>query len=114
MNSLLAIALATASLFHTTLKSSIPAKDAVVTAPSEVSLTFTEKVNASLSSIVILKADSSQVEKLIVTATGDPARIEGAVTTRLSPARYLIRWKTASADGHVVRSVFGFTVKPSR
>lgn len=113
MNSLYTIALVAASFYHTALKSSSPAKDAIVPAPATVSLTFTEKVNAALSSIIILKTDSSQVEKLVVKATSDPARIEGAVTTKLAPARYLIRWKTVSADGHVVRNVFGFTVKPS-
>lgn len=111
MNVLLAVFLAAGTFFHTTLKSSKPARDAVVAAPTEVSLTFTEKVNAALSSIVILKADSSQVEKLVVQSTSDPERIEGAVTTKLAPARYAIRWKTVSADGHVVRGVFGFAVK---
>lgn len=114
MNLLFAIALAATSFFHATLKSSNPARNAVVAAPTEVSLTFTEKVNAALSSINILKADSSQVEKLVVKTTSDPARIEGDVTTKLAPAKYLIQWKTVSADGHVVRSVFGFTVKPSK
>lgn len=111
MNVLLAVFLAAGSFFHTALKASKPAKDAVVAAPTEVSLTFTERVNAALSSIIILKADSSQVEKLVVKATSDPAQIEGAVSTRLVPARYAIRWKTVSADGHVVRGVFGFAVK---
>jgi methionine-rich copper-binding protein CopC len=112
MNSLFAIILAVGTFYHTALKSSNPARNAVVPAPTMVSLTFTEKVNAALSSISILKADSSEVEKLAVKATTDPARIEGPVKTRLAPAKYIIRWKTVAADGHVVRSAFGFTVKP--
>lgn len=113
MNSLFAIILAAGSFYHTALKASSPARNAVVAAPTSVSLTFTEKVNAALSSIIILKADSSEVEKLVVKPTSDPARIEGAVKSRLAPAKYIIRWKTVSADGHVVRNVFAFTVKPS-
>lgn len=115
MKFLIATILAAGSFFHTALKSSNPAKGAVVIspAPAVISLTFTEKVNAALSSISILKADSSEVEKLVVKPTSDPARIEGAIRTRLAPARYIVRWKTVSADGHVVRNVFGFTVKPS-
>ena len=112
MKFVLVISLAALALFHTALKSSIPARGAVVTAPAMVSLTFTEKVNAALSSISILKADSSEVEKLAVKATTDPARIEGAVKTRLAAGRYIVRWKTVSADGHAVRNVFAFTVKP--
>jgi len=113
MNSLFAIILAIGSFYHTALKASSPARNAVVATPTSVSLTFTEKVNAALSSISILKADSSEVEKLVVKPTSDPARIEGAVKSRLAPAKYIIRWKTVSADGHVVRNVFAFTVKPS-
>ena len=113
MNSLFAIILAAVPFYHTALKASSPARNAVVAAPTSVSLTFTEKVNAALSSIIILKADSSEVEKLVVKPTSDPARIEGAVKSRLAPAKYIIRWKTVSADGHVVRNVFAFTVKPS-
>ncbi|MGH7524828.1 MAG: copper resistance CopC family protein [Gemmatimonadales bacterium] len=113
MNVILAISFAVASLFHTVLKASSPARNATVAAPTSVSLTFTEKVNPALSSISILKRDSTEVEKLVVKATSEPARIEGAVKTRLAPAAYLIRWKTVSADGHVVRGTFGFTVKPT-
>ena len=113
MNSLFAIILTVGSFYHTALKASSPARDAVVAAPTVVSLTFTEKVNAALSSISVLRADSTEVEKLVVKGTTDPARIEGAVKTKLAPAKYIIRWKTVAADGHVVRSVFAFTVKPS-
>jgi methionine-rich copper-binding protein CopC len=113
MYSLFAIVLAAGSFYHTALKASNPARNSVVAAPTLVSLTFTERVNAALSSISVLKADSTEVEKLVVKSTTDPARIEGAVKTRLAPAKYIIRWKTVSADGHVVRNVFAFTVKPS-
>ncbi|MGH7594545.1 MAG: copper resistance CopC family protein [Gemmatimonadales bacterium] len=113
MSMFLTVAFAAASIFHTSLKSSIPARDAMVVAPSTVSLTFTEKVSVPLSSIVILRADSSQIEKLVVKATSNPARIEGAVVSKLAAGKYLIRWKTVSADGHVVRGTFGFAVKPS-
>lgn len=113
LNSFFAIALAVGSFYHAALKASSPARNAVVAAPTSVSLTFTEKVTAALSSISILKADSTEVEKLVVKPTTDPARIEGAVKTKLTPARYIVRWKTVSADGHVVRNGFAFTVKPS-
>ena len=113
MNPVLAISLAVTSLFHTALKSSSPARNAIVATPTSVSLTFTERVNPALSSISILTHDSTEVEKLVVKATSEPARIAGVVKTRLTPAAYVIRWKTVSADGHVVRGTFGFTVKPT-
>lgn len=102
--------LATAPRFHTALKWSDPAKDSSVVSPAKVTLTFTEGVNAGVSAISILKTDSTEVEKLAVKAGKDAATIEGAVAKPLAPGKYVIRWRTASADGHAVRGAYGFTV----
>jgi len=110
MNSLFAVALAFTSLFHTALKSSIPAKGAAVKAPTSVSLTFTEPVNVNLSTISLLKPDSSVVEALVVAKGAASATVSAPVTKPLVPGKYLVRWKTSSDDGHVVRGVFAFTV----
>ena len=96
--------------FHTELKSSTPAKDSSGLSPTKVTLTFTENVNVAVSSITILKADTTEIAKLVVAATPDSATIEGAVATPLKAGKYLIRYRTASADGHAVRGTFGFTV----
>ena len=110
MNSLFAVALAFTSLFHTALKSSIPAKNAAVASPTSVSLTFTEAVNVNLTTLVITRPDSSVVQTLTV-AHGAPAATVGApVTKPLAAGKYLIKWKTASDDGHVVRGAIPFTV----
>jgi methionine-rich copper-binding protein CopC len=106
-----AAALLTAGAFHLELKSSIPGKDTTVSAaPAKVSLTFSEAVDARLAAISILRTDSTEIEKLAVTSAKDPATIEGAVKTALRPGRYLVRWRAASDDGHVVRQVFAFSV----
>jgi methionine-rich copper-binding protein CopC len=97
-------------VFHTELKSSTPAKNSTGPSPAKVTLTFTENVNAAVSAISILKSDSTEVAKLVVAATPDSATIEGAVATPLAAGKYLIRYRTASADGHAVRGTFGFTV----
>ena len=110
MKALLAIALASTLLFHTALKSSIPARGTSVASPAKVSLTFTEGVVLAQSGISILKSDSSLVEKLDVKGTKDPATFEAAVTKPLSPGRYIVKWKTGSDDGHVVRGAYAFTV----
>lgn len=97
-------------VFHTELKSSTPAKNSTGPSPAKVTLTFTENVNAAVSAIAILKSDSTEVAKLVVGTTPDSATIEGVVTTPLPAGKYLIRYRTASADGHAVRGTFGFTV----
>jgi methionine-rich copper-binding protein CopC len=106
-------ALAT-GLFHTELKSSLPAKGAKVPSPAKVTLTFTEEVNVAVSAISILKADSSEVAKLVVKATKDDETIEAVVPKLLPPGGYIIRWRTASDDGHAVRGAFAFTVLPPK
>jgi methionine-rich copper-binding protein CopC len=111
MNTLLTIAFALSSLFHTALKSSIPAKGSIVTTPKTVTLVFTEPVNVNLTTIAITLADSSAVESLVVPKGAAAATVVAPVTAALKPGKYLIKWKTASDDGHVVRGVFAFAVK---
>jgi hypothetical protein len=110
MNSLLTLALAFTSLFHTALKSSIPARGAAVTSPKMVSLTFTEAVNVNLTTIAIVKPDSSVVETLVVKHGVPAATVSAPVLKPIAAGRYLVRWKTAADDGHVVRGTIVFTV----
>lgn len=111
MNSLFTLAFALTALFHTALKSSIPAKGTTVPSPTRVSLTFTEPVNVNLSTIVIMKPDSiAVVESLIVAKGPAAATFMAPVIKALLPGKYLIKWKTASDDGHAVRGIIPFTV----
>lgn len=100
--------------FHTELKTSTPAKDSRGGSPTSVTLTFTEGVNVAVSAIAILKADSTEVAKLVVKPTKDAATIVGAVTTPLAPGGYIVRYRTASNDGHAVRGAFAFTVTTAK
>jgi methionine-rich copper-binding protein CopC len=105
------LALPAALLFHTELKKSFPERDAILKAPpQEVELTFSGKVNAKLSSISILRPDSTEVMKLVVEKTPDPKVVRAPMTRPLPPGRYVVRWKTGAADGHVVRGAYGFSV----
>jgi methionine-rich copper-binding protein CopC len=112
MNFLLTLALAATSFFHTELKSSMPAKgEALAKSPKMVMLTFTEGVVVGVSKISILKSDSTEVEKLVVTKGGDAATIMGTVTKVLPAGKYIVRWQTAADDGHAAKSAFAFSVK---
>lgn len=106
-----AVALPAALLFHAELKSSSPGRDAVLKAPPrEVTLTFSERVNQKLSAIAILRPDSSEVMKLVLDASRNPRVLHAPLTRALPPGRYLVRYRTASADGHAVRGAFAFAV----
>ena len=101
-----------ALLFHTELKSSVPERDSTVKGPPrEVILTFTGKVNPKLSSIAIVRpADSSDVMKLVIDTKVAGKELHAPLTRPIPPGRYVVRWKTASADGHVVRGAYAFSV----
>lgn len=107
---LLAATTVASGALHTELKSSMPAKNSSGPTPAKVTLTFTEDVNVAVSAMAILASDSTEVAKLIVKATADAATIEGAVIKPLVAGKYLVRYRTASTDGHAVRGTFGFTV----
>lgn len=103
-----------AGVFHTSLKSSTPEKNSTGGSPSSVTLTFTDGVNAAVSSVAILKPDSSEVAKLVVKATKDPATITAALEKPLANGGYIVRYRTASNDGHAVRGAFAFTVSAAK
>lgn len=100
-----------AAAFHLTLKESSPGKDeTLAAAPTKVALTFSAKVNVKLSAISILAADSTELAKLVVTAGPKPEMLEAAIPRRLPGGRYIVRWRTAGADGHAMRGTFGFAI----
>ncbi len=106
-----ALALPAALLFHTELKHSFPERDGMLKAPpQEVTLTFSGKVTAKLTTIAILRPDSTEVLKLVVEKTADAKVVRAPMTRPLPPGRYVVRWKTAASDGHVVRGAYGFAV----
>jgi len=96
--------------FHNSLKKSLPADKSTVTAPKEIRLWFAEKPEPNLSSITLLTADSTAVATSKVRKTDDPLSIAVDVTGAMAPGGYIVRWRTAGDDGHVIRGSYRFTV----
>jgi methionine-rich copper-binding protein CopC len=113
MNLLLNVLLSATMFFHAELKSSIPARGAVLTqSPAQVTLVFSEQVNMVGTSASILKGDSSAVVRLALHAGTTRDTVRGAVTQTLAPGKYLIKWRAAAADdGHRTSGFVPFTVK---
>ena len=113
---LLAVILAgvTASplLAHPKLKRSVPgAGDTLRSPPRELRLTFSERIESSLSSIRLFGAGGRVVLLTPVSASeGDPSTLAVALTEPLPPGSYAVDWQVAGADGHPVRGRFAFTV----
>ena len=93
---------------HAELESSTPADGSVVkTAPTSISLQFSEGVSVRPDGVRVLDASGARVDK-------SKAKADGSVITvpvgTLAQGSYLVSWRVISADGHPVQSAFTFSV----
>ena len=107
------LVLASAPAFaHPSLLRSEPAAGAKVSAPSVVSLWFSEKIEPVFNKIEIIDASGAHFEDGKATvATGDGKRLDA----RLKPlpvGQYRVRWRATAADTHKVGGSFTFQVAP--
>jgi methionine-rich copper-binding protein CopC len=102
---------ATTAWAHAILESATPAKDAVVTAPREVSLRFNEKLEAAFSSAQVLDSRGKPVTagKAAVDAA-NPAVMRVPVQN-LAPGKYTVQFGVVGHDGHRRKGEYSFTVK---
>lgn len=100
-----------AARVHTRLLRSEPAKDTTVAAaPTEVRLWFSEAVTVSLTRATLESGATTVPLGKASRAGGAEAPVVLPVPTPLAPGPYVVRWSTASADGHPVKGTFRFTV----
>lgn len=94
---------------HTTLTSASPAKDATVTAPSEIVLTYADPVR--LPRVVVADASGAQHQ------AGTPQAVDNKVTQPIRGAlpngEYTVGWRVVASDGHPVEGTYTFTVSGS-
>ena len=108
MTTLLALTSATAASAHAFLDHAEPrVGSTVATAPKEVVLSFTQKLEPAFSSIEVSDANGARVD------LGKPGI--GASTMRvglrqLPPGAYHVRWRVLSVDTHTTEGNFTFRV----
>jgi methionine-rich copper-binding protein CopC len=97
---------------HAFPKSASPSVGSTVPAPKDVTITFTEAVEPTFSSIVVQDAHGQRVDTGDVhSASGDGLRL--AVGLKALPAgTYTVIWHATSVDTHKTQGQFVFTVKP--
>lgn len=96
---------------HFGLQSSSPEAGAVVAAPNEVVLTFTQEPQEGTVQIRVLEAEDAGVHVMdAVQKTDDPRSFGIVLHGSLGPATYTVSWRGMGQDGHVVRDTFEFTV----
>lgn len=90
------------------LVSTIPADGAVLAdLPTEVVLTFDEAITDRSSFAVLDESGATVAEGALDPA--DPTTMRGALPV-LAPGTYEVQWVAQSADGHLPRGTFAFTV----
>ena len=100
--------------FHTELKSSSPAKDEVLrTAPREIRLTYTARPELALSDIKVASTAGAAVEMGKVARGKDSLTIVAPVLGAMPDGAYIITWRTAGKDGHVIRGRIPFSISAS-
>lgn len=94
---------------HTSLTSTNPAKDATVSAPSEIVLTYTDPVR--LPRVILMDASQKQYQSGSAKAVDN--KVTQTVNGTLPNGKYTVGWRVVSSDGHPVEGTYTFTVTGS-
>jgi hypothetical protein len=79
----------------------------VRSAPREVTLTFTQSLEAAFSSVQVTDSSGARVDQGNAKVTGTTMRIG---LKALKPGSYRVRWHALSVDTHKTEGSFTFTV----
>ena len=103
---------AVSALAHAHLVRATPAVGGSVhTPPSEVTLRFSEKLEAAFSSVVVRDSTGKQVDKGDATVDkGDRTLMRVLLQQPIAPGVYKVEWKAMSADTHKIDGNFTFKV----
>jgi len=110
----LSLAGAGTALAHADLASADPAAGASVkTAPTEISITFTEEVEPKFSTIQVLDVGGTHFDDGKAHTAPDNAKLLSVGLKALAPGTYKVIWHaTAADDSHKTKGSYEFTVKP--
>ncbi|MFI6008678.1 copper resistance CopC/CopD family protein [Streptomyces sp. NPDC051243] len=101
---------------HAKVRSTDPAAEAVLkSAPTQVTMTFTEAMTLAEDSIKVFAPNGSRVDTGTTDHVGsDAATARVALQSGLVDGTYTVSWKAVSADSHPIGEAFVFSVgKPS-
>ena len=105
----LAACIATPAFAHAFLKHASPGAGQTLAAPKEIALTFSEKLEPSLSGASVM--DMAGHELAGLSATVKDAMITVALPP-VKPGLYHVTWHAVSVDTHRTEGAYSFTVKP--
>jgi len=98
------------ALAHGHLKSAEPAPDSTSPAPKQLSLSFSEGVEASLSQVQLQRLEG-QASTAITTGKVISGGDERTLEVPLEAGRYQVKWRVLAKDGHKTQGDYRFTVQ---
>ena len=84
-----------------------PVGGAVASAPREVSLTFSQNLEAAFTSVQVTDANGARVDQGKPQISGNTMRV---ALESLPAGTYRVRWRVLSVDTHKTEGSFTFTV----
>ena len=100
------------AMAHAKLTASNPTPGAVLAAaPSEITLTFNEKVEQAFSTVTLTYTDGKVVETEKAKVDAANPAIVRLQTKGLTTGTYTVKWAVAGHDGHRRTGTFSFSVK---
>ncbi|HCF8017812.1 CopC domain-containing protein YobA [Klebsiella aerogenes] len=106
--------LTTASAFaHAHLQQQIPAADSTVSvSPQALTLTFSEGVELSFSSVTLSGPQNKPVATgKLARSDGNKAQLTLPLNEPLAAGEYTVEWHVVSVDGHKTKGQYHFSVK---
>ncbi|MBV8538584.1 MAG: copper resistance protein CopC [Alphaproteobacteria bacterium] len=105
----------TAAWAHAHLQKAEPPIDAVVqTAPGEVRLWFTQKLEPAFSHVQVLDAQGGRVDRDDSQVDASDATVMHVSLKPLGPGAYKVTWRATSVDTHVTEGSHTFTIGDSK
>ena len=102
---------APSALAHSRPKVMVPAPDSTVTAPANVSVTFTEPLEPKFSSLSVTDTQGNKLNTASsLPLPNDPKTLTLALPP-LKPGDYLVHWITVAPDGHRMEGEYKFSIK---
>jgi methionine-rich copper-binding protein CopC len=108
----LAVAVAPCAFAHATLVASVPAKGATLDKPpTELRLTFNERIEPAFTSVTVVDAAGHAVAEAKAAADPKDAKSASFAVPTLGSGAYTARWNAVGADGHKTHGELPFSVR---
>ena len=110
-SAVMALSAGNAAFAHAQLKAATPAAGgAVADAPTEVTLNFSEKLEAAFSTVIVRDAVGKRVNKADAQVDKTDRTIMRVALDPLTPGVYIVEWRALTADTHKTEGAFVFRV----